>query len=111
MLHTGMLPHMVTVTSPARVMDGYGDESLDYGSGTTRTVAANVQIHSSSQSVTDSRDSVTRSAVMLTRDRFITAVDHVEHDGVTYQINGAPIEWATSNGFSHVEIQLTVAMG
>lgn len=97
MLPARMLPHSITITTPARGQDGYGNEVLDYVAGTTRQRPAYVRPAPASENVAD-RDAVTAAWQVHSNDLDVTALDRVTFDGTTYEVDGQPNVWRTIPG-------------
>lgn len=95
-----MLPHSVTVTTPGRSTDGYGNEALDYVTGVTaRTIAAYVQPRPGTEN-TDGRNAVERVWVMFTTAP-VEALDRVTWEGRVYEVDGQPQRWDVPGRRTH----------
>lgn len=101
MLPARMLPHRITITSPGRVDDGYGNEVLSYDPADGATVRENVPAYvrpaPASEDVVD-RNAVTAAWQVHCNDLDVTALDRVAYDGTAYDIDGQPNVWRTIPG-------------
>lgn len=96
-----LLPHTITIVTPAQAEDGYGNTALTYDQGqgaTSRIVAAYVRPFAGNQGtsapeVTVDRDAVTAAWQVHTNDLTLTALDRIEYNGVAYDIDGKPNIW------------------
>ncbi|MFI6238342.1 hypothetical protein ACIBEF_00520 [Micromonospora sp. NPDC050795] len=100
MLPTYLLPHQITIVTPGRVDDGYGNEVLTYDpdeGATSRDRAAYVRPAPASEDVVD-RNAVTSAWQVHTNDLEVAALERVVFDGITYDIDGQPNVWRVIPG-------------
>lgn len=102
-IEAGLLPHTITIITPAEVEDAYGNTVLTYDpelGATTRTAAAYVRPFggiqgSSATEVTVDRDAVTAAWQVHTNDANVTALNRITYDGVAHEVDGKPNVWVT----------------
>lgn len=100
MIRPNLLTHEITIITPGRVDDGYGNEVLTYEpaeGATTREARAYVRPAPASEDVVD-RNAVTAAWQVHTNDLAVTALDRVAFDGLPYDIDGQPNVWRTIPG-------------
>jgi hypothetical protein len=91
-----LLPHTVTVVTPATSTGGYGNTVYDYGAGATRTeVAAWLQQDQRAQVATQGADPLQEKWLMVTNHSPINRRARIEWDGhpggaVVFELDGQP---------------------
>lgn len=109
MIPPRLLPHMVTVTTPARTSDAYGNEILDYEAGSSRELRGYVQPQTGGEETVD-RNAVSRQYLLFTNEE-VAALDRVTWDGRTFEVQGPSRDWDTPSGAHHHETLLTLVEG
>jgi hypothetical protein len=113
-LPSRMLPHTITILTPGVTTDAYGNTAPDWSSPASRTAAAYVRPQSTSvrpsgdEHVEVGRDVSERSFQVHTNDAAVTAFERVVYAGVTYDVDGEPLVWASPPGgrLGHTKLQL-----
>ncbi len=108
------LPHTVTVLTPGRVANRYGNEAPDWTAATSRTIAAYVQTPGRSSGGSenfDLRDALIGDRQMYTNDMAVTGYDRVIFNGITFEVLGPAGQWDNPAGPHHSEIRLRYVEG
>lgn len=110
-----LLPHIVTIVTPAASADAYGTAGagLDYGPAAgRRQVPAFVQPTDASQIFDGQlRQAEAADWTMFTRDTGITSTDRVEWNGQVLNVNGVRALDGPSGAGHHCEIRLRSVAG
>ena len=108
MIPARLLPHVVTIVTPAA---GSADP---HGAAATRTeVAAWVEQQSRSEAATVLRDGREQGWLLVTNHLAVTALDRVEWDGRTWEVDGPPrpVHTPASTAAHHLEADLRLWEG
>lgn len=119
MLPAQMLPHTITIRTPGTATDAYGNTVPSWATATTRTAAAYVRPQSTSvrpagnEHVEVGRDVSELSWQAHTNDAAITALDRIDWNGLTYEVDGEPLRWPSAPGgrLSFTKLQLRRVAG
>ena len=92
MILAELLSQEIVIRSAPLATDVYGNQVPDWASATSRTAAAYVRPAPASENVAD-RNAVEAQWQVHTNDLAVTALDRVDFDGETYEIDGQPLIW------------------
>lgn len=120
-----LLPHTVTVVSPATSRDAYGNTAYDYGEAATRTagVAAWLQQDQRAQVPTTGADPLQAKWLLVTNHSPIGRRDRIEWEGpagaMVFELDGQPgpaynplqMAAAQSSAPHHTELTLKIVDG
>ena len=107
MIPERLLPLPVTKVRPAQATDRYNDTTYDYGAGAARTsIKAWIDQASASEETPNGRDVITGGWKLITNHTDLDALDRIEWDGATYELDGPAWPVHTPAGLHHVEARL-----
>jgi len=110
-----MLPHAITIITPALATDAYGtaDAGLDYGTAAaTRTAAAFVQARDDSTEFSGQLRRAERGDwSMFTTDQDVATGERVIWDGRTLHVTGVTRHDNVTGVFGHAEVSLREVRG
>lgn len=112
-----LLPHTVTIVRPATTTDTYGNQTFDYGDDATRTdMDGWLQQNSRTEPLSNGRDPLEQSWLLVTNDKDIEGRDRVEWtdpagNDLTFEVDGPPAPVFTPGGYHHTETTLRLVAG
>lgn len=107
-----LLPHSPVLVRPATSTDDYGNDTLDYGSGATRTtISAWLQQDRRSEPLSDGRDPLVQRWLLVTNHEDVRGRDRLEWDGTVWEVEGPPEPAYTPRGRHHTEATLRIVEG
>lgn len=106
----GLLCHEVTIVRPTTTVDRYGDAVKGTTGRSWRTLARVVQINRTEDH--DGREArVTSWLLYLPAGTDVVALDRVQWDGLTFEVDGVPNRAPDRRQEHHVECNLTITEG
>lgn len=107
-----LLPHLVTLVRPVEAADAYGNDTLSYGAGATRTdIAAWLQQDKRSEPRGEGRDPLEQLWLLITNHADVRGRDRIEFESIVYEVEGPPETSYTPAGVHHTEATLKVVSG
>lgn len=111
---SALLPHQVTVVRPVVTTDEFGNQTLNYGSGATRTtVAAWLQQDRRTEPRSDGREALEQRWALVTNHQDVQGRDRIEwsETPAVFEVEGPPEPTYTPSGYHHTEATLRVVEG
>lgn len=112
-----LLADEAVIVRPATTVDRYGNTTLDWATATSTTVKTRISQRSADELATAGGGSQGRTGEQSTwimyvePDVTISAADHVEWEGDTFEVVGKPLPAKTPRGLHHYECQLRLIVG
>lgn len=111
-----LLTQSVTRVRPATATDALGSTTYDYGAAATRTaLAAWIEQQSRTEPLTDGRDPLVESWLLMLNESDVDGRDRFEWTGpngdLVFEVDGPPRPTHTPAGFHHTEATLKAVGG
>lgn len=110
-----LLSQTVTRVRPVEATDTYGSKTYDYEAGTRTALAAWIEQQSRTEPITDGRDPLVESWLLMVNEADVDGRDRFEWTGpngdLTFEVDGPPRPVNTPAGFHHTEATLKAVAG